>query len=301
MLASAANERWVAQIAIAMLSAAEQTPGPPPCLLVDCGLAGSSLTALSTSFAHRGVTLHVLPADVAALRQLPADHTLGPETYARLDVPAWIAERAARTVYIDADTLSVGSVERLASAELHGATVGAVQDSRIPFVSDPQGVTSWQQLDLAPATAYFNAGVLVIDNDRWVEGRCRELVLEFLALHPGELAFADQGALNAVLANDWRPLDRRWNTLVAPAISARDSISLVARLGLWPGAGQPAEGTILHFAGRVKPWHPNYAPSIQRWLYSRAWRRYAPFATPPRHLPARSWIRDPKLYEQRVG
>jgi lipopolysaccharide biosynthesis glycosyltransferase len=301
LLAATANDRWVAQVSVALLSASLRTPGHPPCLIVDCGLTAKSRDTLRTMFDAYDVRLDWLSPDLEALHALPVDAPhLGPETYARLDIPLHLRDRAARTVYIDADTLSLGSIAELASIDLRGATIGAVQDPRVRFISDRDGVTGWRRLGLSPANAYFNAGVLVIDNDRWVEDGCREAVLDLVREHPEEVVFADQGPLNAVLADRWQPVPERWNMVLGPAVSVRQSAQLGARFRRWPGSSAPSEGTIFHFAGPVKPWHPNYAPTTQRWLYSRAWSRYAPFAPPLRHLAAWRWIGDMKLYERDV-
>jgi len=294
VLVATANDRWVAQVAVALLSAALSAPAPPTCVIVDCALEPTSRATLEALFVRHRVKLEWLVADLDSLRRLPVDAVhLGPEAYARLDVPAAVRDGAARTVYIDADTLTVGPIEPLAVTDLAGATVGAVQDLRVQFVSDPDGVAGWRRLGLPSAAPFFNTGVLVIDNDRWIEDGCRDAVLDLISTHPEEVKFADQSPLNAVLARRWHPLPQRWNTMVAPAVSLRDSVSLGTEL-----LRGRSTGTILHYAGRVKPWHANYAPSTQRWLYSRAWRRYAPFAPPLRHHSLMSWIRDPRLYER---
>ena len=297
MLATPANDRWIAQVAIAMLSAATSARQPPPCLLIDCGITAEHRAVLDSAFAAQSVELHWFEADLDALRALPVDAPhLGPETYARLDVPTHLRDRARRTVYLDADTLTVGDIDYLATCDLGGQTLAAVQDARVRLVSAPNGVTGWERLGLSRETPYFNAGVLVIDNDHWVERECRQMVLDMIRDHPEEVVFADQGPLNAVFAREWVPLDSRWNAVMGPAISVRGSLSLRAQLR----AGSDGQPGIIHFAGPVKPWHPNYAPSTQRSLYLKAWRRFAPFAKPPTHLPAWRWVLDRELYERKL-
>jgi lipopolysaccharide biosynthesis glycosyltransferase len=89
-------------------------------------------------------------------------------------------------------------------------------------------VFNYAELGIPPSNRYFQSGVLVINLKRWRERNVSERVFHYLAQHKDRVQFLDQGALNAVLFDDWFRLDQRWNQVstsllperwVAPAYS----------------------------------------------------------------------------------
>jgi lipopolysaccharide biosynthesis glycosyltransferase len=95
---------------------------------------------------------------------------------------------------------------------------------------------------------YFNSGVIVIDLEAWrhrqIQAKAQRVAEENYDL----LDQMDQDALNIVLAGDWLVLDSKWNTSKGKADS------------------NFSDG-IIHFLGKVKPWHADYDSNFQdRWL-----------------------------------
>lgn len=270
VLASAGDDAFATPAAVALLSAATACRQPPPCLLVDCGITAARRSEVERVFAVHGVPLIWRSVGETQFAGLPLTEHLTAATYARLAVPELVGDLAPRSLYVDADTLTVASVEEVLGIDLAGNPVGAVQDARIGVVSRPGGVTGWRRLNLPAATAHLNGGVLLIDNAAWRSARISERVLELLQTHPEEATFADQGAVNAVLAGRWLPLDGRWNMAV-PRSFAIEALGRVASRHV---VVRRRDLGILHFTGTVKPWNPDYVPSPYRRMYRRALARY---------------------------
>jgi lipopolysaccharide biosynthesis glycosyltransferase len=112
--------------------------------------------------------------------------------------------------------------------------------------------------------------------------------MELLLTHPHEATFADQGALNAVLAGAWMPLDNRWNVQVRRSASVCAFGRVMSRHSLV----KTTDLSILHFVGILKPWEPDYAPSAYRRMYADAYRRFAPFAPELDYWNPLSWARS---------
>lgn len=289
MLVTAADSAYALPAAVALLSAATSLPagGRPACVLLGVGLDAGARGAVERVAVATGVELHVraapepAPADAAALAAagVPA------AAAARLLLPAAVGDLAARSLYLDADTLTMGPVAALLAADLGGAAFGAVTDPAIRTVSHPRlGVRGWRELGLAEEAPFFNSGVLLVDHARWLaEGIGAGAVAALLA---GETAAWEQGALNAAAAGRWRQLDARWNQPVpnAFALPAGGGRALGRRgvvAALPPG--------ILHFTGRIKPWHAAYPPNPPRAAYLAAWRRLLPGEAPPAVPGAAAW------------
>ena len=266
VLVSAADAAYALPAALALLSAATSSPGRPPCLLLGVGLSAAAITAVERAFDRAGVSLTVRPAPA-----LPDDPSLpaGLPTAAcaRLALPAVAGDLAARSLYLDADTLTTAPVDELLATSLGGFAFAAVPDSAIVSVSQPRlGVKEWERLGISADAPFFNSGVLLVDNQLWHDERIGERAFE--RLREGETAAWEQGALNAAAPGRWLALDARWNAQVRNAFELTLGGWSLAKGGLRP---PPAPG-ILHFTGRIKPWQAAYPPNAARADYLRAWR-----------------------------
>jgi lipopolysaccharide biosynthesis glycosyltransferase len=287
VVATSADDNYAAAGALALISAARSVTPSPACLFVDCGLKRDTLRQLRQVFEANSVELTVAEFDDADLDDLPVDFHISSATYGRFSVPRLAKDLAARTLYLDPDTLTIGSIDELISTDLYGRAVAAVQSHRTRFVSRHGGVKNWDQLGLPPATAHFNAGVLLIDNAVWLNQRVSEKAIQFLKENPDEVVFLDQDALNAALRGEWIPIDDRWNVPVARSLSLRLGDRVATRHGLLNLENQD----ILHFLGSIKPWEPSYAPSAHRRLYSAERRRFGMKFDVPRYWSPFRWAR----------
>jgi lipopolysaccharide biosynthesis glycosyltransferase len=83
---------------------------------------------------------------------------------------------------------------------------------------------------------YFNSGMLLIDRAAFGRARVPERTREMAATGLLDRLQYDQAALNLIFANDWLPLDFRWN-LINPE-----------------PAHEALEPHIVHYTGPRKPW-----------------------------------------------
>jgi lipopolysaccharide biosynthesis glycosyltransferase len=194
-----------------------------------------------------------LPKESAAIRWVPADVRLfggfsrgvgfyrSKMTYARLLIPRIFPDTVSRVLYLDTDLLVLDDLGPLWETDLDGAVVGAVSDLffHTAFVADgldPELMRADPRYEGLPRVRdYFNAGVLLIDVDRWREKRISEKALEYLTRY-SESPHMDQDALNFVCDNLWKKLDPRWNV--------QDHRKRTVERG----------SGIVHFVGVSKPW-----------------------------------------------
>lgn len=127
-------------------------------------------------------------------------------TYARLLIPRVFPATVSRVLYLDADILVLDDLRTLWKTDLEGATVGAVLDA-----VDPQLKGGKSGLEEVPHVRdYFNAGVLLIDLDRWRKEQISHRALQYLGRYPRS-PYSDQDGINVACDGRWKQLDRRWN------------------------------------------------------------------------------------------
>jgi lipopolysaccharide biosynthesis glycosyltransferase len=215
--------------------------------LLDAGLTTATSARVERAILKwpRVLSFGRIPIDVAAIDDLPIAAHFSVATYARLVVQSVLDCEVA--LYIDADALVRGDVAQLVTTDLGDALAGAVVDAHYPTLAAGLPAT-YRALGFGGDEPYFNAGIMLVRPRRWKEADVGGAALSYLRTRASTVRFADQDALNAVLANKVQFLDPRWNVQVG-AIRALHS-------GRGPSAQpQPParEAGVLHFIGK-KPW-----------------------------------------------
>lgn len=183
--------------------------------------------------------LHLL--DPASFSQFA--HYLGHSHYSlsiftRLVIPDVLRGQADRVLYLDADILCVGPLDEMIALDIAGDIAVVIPDAP---VTTRRRVAA---LELAHAE-YFNAGVLLMNLERWLAAGISAQTLDTLMHSTKELRFNDQDALNIVLNGRARYISPRWNYLY----------DLIHDLDRNQCAMRPVgKAVFIHFAGAVKPW-----------------------------------------------
>jgi lipopolysaccharide biosynthesis glycosyltransferase len=286
VVAASADESYAWPAALSLLSAAAHSNMPVICVLVGDQLDADLASAVRDAFDRCAIPFRYVDARLDDLGSLPTGFHFSRATYGRLRVVDASGPLAPRTLYLDADTLTIGDISRLAHLPLKaGDVIAAVRASGIPTVASSDGVADWKERRLDPDAPFFNAGVLLIDNEEWLRDDISNQVVEQLAAAPGAATFADQGTLNAVLHGRWTELPLAWNYQVTrtPALRVGPfAFSRRYRLDL-------RTTRILHFFQSIKPWDRRYPPGALTDLYREAWDQLLPVPVPPGRT-YREWI-----------
>jgi lipopolysaccharide biosynthesis glycosyltransferase len=190
-----------------------------------------------------------LAVDEARIEHLP---TKGPDlggrvSWYRVLLPDLLPD-VRRVLYLDADLLVVAPLDDLWAADLAGAPLGAVRN-----VVEPTMREHVHELGLVDHRDYFNAGVLVIELDRWRADAEAARIDEFVAAR-GATPWFDQDALNVTFAGRWHALDPRWNAQNSMWFWRDLAVETFGAAAVDDATSSPG---ILHFEGPsiVKPWH----------------------------------------------
>lgn len=153
-------------------------------------------------------------------------------TYARFLIGDYISD-APKAIYLDSDLFVALDLKKLFLEDLKGKAIGASGTGRARTALERE---VYARMGFDGEARVFNAGVLVIDLDRWRGDSMKERAFEIAA----SLMVHDQPALNILVRGDFAELDPKYNLPLDPRF--------------WP-TGELDEG-IYHFIGRPKPWDP---------------------------------------------
>lgn len=202
------------------------------------------------------VNISWLPLDLSHVR----DHWPGIESdgdlaiYARLYIGELLPDSVDRALYLDADLLIEGNLVDLWEQPFEGHIIQAVPDAYAALLHTPRlAKIKFSGAERFEADQpYFNAGVQLIDLDRWRKEKIASITESLLWQHRSEFFMREQDALNCALVGRWKPLPPTWNFHELPDLLGRWDTSSLSAGQLRSAFHNPA---IVHYVG-WKPWNP---------------------------------------------
>lgn len=191
----------------------------------------------------------------------------------RLFAGTVLPESVEKAVYLDCDTVVLGSLRKLWAIDLGKCVLGAVMEPTIyPSVKE--------QIGLEPEDAYFNSGVLLMDVKAWREQDVERKILDFYKSLGGRTFACDQDTLNGALKGRIKPLSPRYNFFTnyryfhyRDLVSQSPAYKAVPKNLFRRAKAHPA---ILHFMGDERPWKAgnrnHYRMAYKRYLEKTPWR-----------------------------
>lgn len=242
-VACATDHRYVALTCVMLSSLDDNADIPEATLLIAAfGLSEDDQAHIRLSagkYGERARFVHLDENSPEFIVRPPFDCPL--PLLARFVLPGLLKEPRSRLIMLDTDMIVNRSLRPLFEMNMRGVPVAAVHDS-----------ISWREhYGREPHPHYFNAGMMMIDVDRFNAEEIGRRSLERLAAYDHRPMWLDQDAINDVLGDRWLPLDRRWNFFHAADYRGFTSQDY-------------DRADIIHFAGG-KPWdnptHPG-APAF---------------------------------------
>ena len=201
------------------------------------------------------------------LKQFKVDRRITIETYFRLLVPVAVPEEVVKVLYLDADMIVADNIAELWNTDVSDYALAAVRD----VTTDRSNV-----LSLSADTPYFNAGVLLVNLERWRSDGIAKICLDFLREFPEKILYHDQDALNAVLYNQWLPLHPKYN-MQGPLFMDEFDTYFGDTKQLREAIAHPV---IIHYSAPQKPWHylsfHPYTQEYFKYLALTPWKGYQP-------------------------
>lgn len=241
----AADDGYVQHLGVCMTSLFENNKGRDIALHVLSGDISADNKSLIKGLAGKyGQTVSFIDVAPDRFEAFPVRDYYSRVTYYRIILAELMDPAVRKLLYLDCDTVVCGSLDELFSTEMNGCTIAAVMDS--PW----QLQFSEEHLGIPQSEGYFNAGVMLIDMDRYRESSVFQRSIETLG-SGRRLEFQDQDIFNLIFRNDWVRLDEKWNVLNGFLKRCYQDGSRRA-LGIMNGIGNRK---IIHYSSSRKPWH----------------------------------------------
>lgn len=159
-------------------------------------------------------------------------------TFYRLAIPYFLPVDVDKFIYTDCDVLIRGSIEALFELELNTKCIAGVKDVNAEYFAKKINVSR-----------YINAGVLLIDINKWKQLYDFEQLMKKVKTICSEnnLLMGDQDIINILFDNDIIYIEDRYNYQ-----------KLVFKKYAVQNRKEVKDAIIVHFITSMKPWKNNY-------------------------------------------
>ena len=196
--------------------------------IVGCNLSDITKRKIELLAKQYCIEINIYEIDSDFFKNLPIKDHIPVSTYFRLILPL-LLKNVDILYYIDADIVCLKNANELFEINLENNIIGAIPDL---------GKTANKRitaLDLKKHI-YFNAGVLIINVKKWNAFDVLEKCLDKLNENPKKFLYQDQDALNLILTQKIKYLDKKFNCMYLYDMEFSDII-------------------LLHFVSLPKPWN----------------------------------------------
>ena len=225
---------------VAAATAAAHADDDVVVVVATTGLRHESRERIESAVAAQGNSVRFVDSN-RWVAGLPRISRYVQDTWTRVFTAEFLEGRYRRALYLDADTMTLGSLTPLFEVPIDGALL-ALRDPVYPTFGHRSREFPVES-GLPAGSPYFNTGVLVIECGRWTGVGSAAMPIIDAGRLP--MDYVDQDVLNVVMANRWSELGTEWHHL----IDTEDDHS---------------DAAIVHFTGPVKPWRASGGGALLR-------------------------------------
>lgn len=252
------DDKYVAHGATTIVSALENKKASDQLLFIvlDTGLSNESRQKIRGLVDERA-GLDFVTVSAELIGHLP-NQSHAVSTYARIFLPM-LRPTLHKAIYIDSDVVVLSSLSELWSLDLEDKICGVVQDAMCQLSPEDNDSKRFPSI---PHMGYFNAGVLLIDMEKWKERLISEETLKVIENMGSRLLHSDQDALNLSLSGNVKYLHPRWNFQTPLARPIWNGFQYAPD---WHEAYKSP--SIIHYTTNQKPWIFGSFPAFKSWYW----------------------------------
>jgi lipopolysaccharide biosynthesis glycosyltransferase len=185
-------------------------------------------------------------------------------TFIRLFIPHFIPSDVKKVIFMDVDMIVLEDISKLWHTETGDHIIGAVTDSITRTIGN--GIANYRELELNPESKYFNAGLQLINTEKWREQKMTEKIIDLINKNRKFAALGDQYGLNIGLVDQWQEIDPLWNYF---------------------SSGDHPRPYLIHYYHRkpfYKTYFNNYQDIFYEYLAYTSWKNTKPVGESMRYL-----------------
>ncbi|MBV8883474.1 MAG: glycosyltransferase family 8 protein [Chroococcidiopsidaceae cyanobacterium CP_BM_RX_35] len=276
ILVCAADDNYAMPLAVMIRSVIENLGDERRIALfiIDGGIEKHNKSKIERSIRSEKVDLSWLQPLNILIEDLEVLWYYSKAVYFRLFISELLPQSYKKAIYLDSDLIVVEDLGKLWDVDIEDKYISAVQDlypvkdeylaaihtlGFIPTLqesnfSNPLSAFTDDSIQTTSSKSYqsfFNAGVLVINLEKWRSQRIGIEIINFLKT-TRQYHLNDQDGLNIFFKDEWKKLDQRWNQTAGIYDNGTWISQLLAEDEFESLVNNPC---IIHFTSATKPWN----------------------------------------------
>ncbi|HEX9060770.1 MAG TPA: glycosyltransferase [Clostridia bacterium] len=248
---SACDSNYAKPLGIMMVSLLENTYCKEKIefYVIDGGISAKDEEDLRTCVSKYGCKVNFLVLKPERYQDLKKQSYFSYATYFRIFVPELMDQSIKKVIYLDCDLIVRGDIVKLWKTDVSNYFIAAVEDVGMENSGD-YGAMIKRNIGMPRKFTYFNAGVLIINLDKWRRNNISNKIRDYLISNKDKITFADQDGLNKVFMEQWLHLPMEWNqqAVIYDLYKERK----INRTDMMNAILNPK---IIHYSQKSKPWH----------------------------------------------
>lgn len=235
--------------------------------IIHNGLTAENRKIISNFLKKKKHLCEFILIDETQIRNAPINGHISLATYYRILIPEVLDLKIKKALFLDSDMIVLENIEELWEENVDNYPIAAT----LEHVSAEYKTN----LGMAHTSAYFNAGVLLMNLEKWRNENRSRRIIEYIKQNYIKLLTWDQDALNIAFENNWKQLPPKWN--VGHNFFKKESLHEYFDLSEFEYNQVKKKPSIIHFSGSLKPWlyrsdHP-YASEYIKYKKMTPWKR----------------------------
>lgn len=233
-----ADNNYAPFVATTMASILDYTKSFIEFYILDAGISAQNkekITSLKNKFNNFSIEFIELDPE-KCFENFSTSLHLSISTYNRLMIPV-LKPNLNKILYLDVDVVVLGEIAELYNVDLENYALGAAWDkSRVLYNTDTK-----EPLELSDNYKYFNAGILLMDVQKWRQEDIVKKLFEIQKKYADKILHVDETLLNKYFDGNYKIFDIAWNYTDYDVVNSPE-----------------VQPMIRHFCTPMKPWNSNY-------------------------------------------
>lgn len=249
---SASDSNYARHLGAMMVSLLENTSSKENIefLIIDGDISVEDKERLYECSEKYGCKITFLKLNPDRYKNLTVKSYVSQVTYFRIFLPEILDSSIKKGIYLDCDLIVKGDIAKLWEIDVSQYFLAAVEDIGMENTGDFGAVVK-RHIGMPRRIKYFNAGVLIINIDKWRTANISDKLRDYLLVNKEKITFADQDGLNAVFMEQWLSLPMEWN--LQSCIFELLNKNRITRKDMMDAVLNPM---IIHYTEKSKPWYP---------------------------------------------
>ena len=233
-----ADNNYAPFVATTMASVLDNTRSFVDFYVLDSGISKENqdkINSLKDRFNHFSIEYIKIDSQ-ECFKNFPTSFQCNISTYNRLLIPS-VKPNLKKILYLDVDVVVLADIKELYDIDLEDYALAAGWDpSRVLYNTDTKDL-----LELSDDYKYFNAGVLMLDVEKWDKDKIVQKLFEIQKKYEGKVLHVDETLLNKYFDGNYKIFDIAWNYTDYDVVNS-----------------PKVRPMIRHFCTPMKPWLANY-------------------------------------------